>query len=247
MDAVISAGRRVLPRGYADFARQLVIWLGFVLAYQVARGAADRDVAQAFENGLAVMDVQREFGHLWELSLQGLLLSSDFLMTVTSWTYWLSQFTVLCLTLLFVYVRRNAAFLRFRNSILLANVLGLAGYVTFPTAPPRMFPEVGFVDVLARFSSLNHGSALIELASNPYAAMPSLHAADSFIVGLTMAALVRRRLFKLVWIAWPGWVAFCVIATGNHFWLDIAAGLAVAAVALAIVHRAALQRAYARA
>jgi membrane-associated phospholipid phosphatase len=235
MSAVIAAGRRALPRGYADFARQLSIWFGFLLAYQVARGIADREPAEAIQNGLAVVDVQHRFGDLWELSLQGLLLSSDFLMTLTSWTYWLSQFAVLGLALLYVYLRRNEAFLRFRNTILAANVIGLAGYVLFPTAPPRMFPELGFVDVLAQFASLNHGSAVVEIASNPYAAMPSLHAADSLIVGLTMAMLVRRKPLKALWLAWPVWVAFTVMSTANHFWLDIVAGAAVAAVAYALV------------
>jgi hypothetical protein len=242
MTAVIAAGRRMLPKGYADFGRQLLIWFGFLFVYQIVRGMADRSPTQALDNGLAVIDFQQRLGALWELSLQGLLLSSSFLQTLTSWTYWLSQFAVLGLALLYVYLRRNEAFLRFRNTILLANVVGLAGFVLFPTAPPRMFPEFGFVDVLARFSSLNHGSALVELASNPYAAMPSLHAADSLIVGLTMAVLVRRRAYKLLWLAWPCWVAFCVIATGNHFWLDIAAGLLVALLALTLVYGRSLRR-----
>ena len=247
MTAVIAAGRRVLPKGYADLARQMLIWFGFLFAYQIARGMADRSPAQAFDNGLAVIDFQQRLGGLWELSLQGLLLSSSFLQTLTSWTYWLSQFAVLGLALLYVYLRRNDAFLRFRNTVLAANVIGLAGYIAYPTAPPRMFHEFGFVDVLASFSSLNHGSAIIEFASNPYAAMPSLHAADSLIVGVTMALLVRRRAFKLLWLAWPAWVAFCVMATGNHFWLDIAAGAAVAGLAYAVVTAASLRAAPARA
>ncbi|MEX2210197.1 MAG: phosphatase PAP2 family protein [Gaiellaceae bacterium] len=242
MTAVIAAGRRALPRGYADFGRQLSIWFGFLIAYQVARGIADREPAEAIGNGLAVVDVQQRFGDLWELSLQGLLLSSDFLMTLTSWTYWLSQFAVLGLALLYVYLRRNEAFLRFRNTILAANVIGLVGYVAFPTAPPRMFPELGFVDVLAQFASLNHGSAVVEIASNPYAAMPSLHAADALIVGLMMAVLVRRRVAKVLWLAWPAWVSFTVMSTANHFWLDIVAGAAVAGIAYAVVSVRPLRR-----
>lgn len=236
MSAVIAAGRRALPRGYADFARQLAIWFGFYIAYQVARGLADRDVARAFENGREVIDIERRAGTLWELSLQGALHSSDVLMRLASWTYWLSQFAVLGLALLWVYLRRNESFLRFRNTVLLANLIGLVGYVTLPTAPPRMFPDYGFVDTLARFSSLNHGSAAIEFAANPYAAMPSLHASDALIVGVAMALIVRRPAFKLLWLAWPAWVSFAVMATGNHFWLDIAAGAVVAAVAAAIVY-----------
>jgi membrane-associated phospholipid phosphatase len=235
--AVVDAGRRALPHGYRDFARQLAIWFGWLLAYQIARGMADRSPAAAFENGLKVIDVERRLGALWELSLQGALVSSDFLIELSSITYWLSQFAVLGLSLLWVYLRRNEHFLRFRNTVLLANAIGLIGYVLLPTAPPRMFPDFGFVDTLAHFSAINHGSAAIELASNPYAAMPSLHAADALIVGVVMASIVRARWGKLLWLAWPAWVSFCVMATANHFWLDIAAGALVAGAAAAVVYR----------
>ena len=234
--------RRLLPKGWGDFALQISIWFGFLAAYQVARGLADRNAAEAFENGLKVIDIESRANALFELSLQGLVESSHLLAVATSWTYWLSQFTVLGLALLWVYLRRNEAFGRFRNLVMLANVIGLAGYVTLPTAPPRMFPDFGFVDTLARFASLNHGSGLIELASNPYAAMPSLHSADALIVGVTMALLVRRRWAKVLWLAWPPWVWFAVMATGNHFWLDIAAGILVALVAALVLERRVLFR-----
>ena len=67
MTALVSAGRRVLPRGYADFALQIVIWLGFYWAYQAVRGYADRDVGLAFENARRVVDIEQQFGSLWEL------------------------------------------------------------------------------------------------------------------------------------------------------------------------------------
>jgi hypothetical protein len=51
MTAAIAAGRRLFPRGYADFGYQLLIWFGFLAAYQVARGVADRDPTRAFANG----------------------------------------------------------------------------------------------------------------------------------------------------------------------------------------------------
>ncbi|MGH3131920.1 MAG: phosphatase PAP2 family protein, partial [Gaiellaceae bacterium] len=165
MSAVVSAGRRVLPLGYADFGRQLAIWFGFYVAYQVARGLADRDAARAFENGRQVIDLERRAGALFELSLQGFLGSSDLMIRLSSWTYWLSQFAVLGLALLWVYLRRNGSFLRFRNTVLVANMIGLVGYIALPTAPPRMFPDLGFVDTLAHFN-LNHGSAVIAFASN---------------------------------------------------------------------------------
>jgi membrane-associated phospholipid phosphatase len=94
-----------------------------------------------------------------------------------------------------------------------------------------MYPEEGFVDTLAQSSVLNHGSGLIQLAANPYAAMPSVHAADALIVGFAMAMLVRSRWARIAWTLWPSWVWFSVMATGNHFWLDIAGGAGLAVVA----------------
>jgi membrane-associated phospholipid phosphatase len=237
MTAAVAAGRRFLPRGYADFLRQLLIWFGFLFAYQIARGVADRDPSRAFANGWKVIDLEERLAGLGELTLQGWTQSSRFLEALVSWTYWNSEFTVVGLALLWVYLRRNESFMRFRNAILLANVLGLIGYVLLPTAPPRMFPAIGFGDTLAHFGGLNHGSGLIEFAANPYAAMPSLHAADALIVGLVLAGVCRRWWAKAVWLVWPVWVWFAVMATGNHFWLDVLAGVVLAALALALVYR----------
>jgi membrane-associated phospholipid phosphatase len=240
--AVLAAGRRYLPRGWSDFGLQIAIWFGFLAAYQVARGVADRDSTAAFTNGWHVINIERRAAGLYELTLQRLLDSSHALETIASWTYWLSEFAGVGLALLWVYLRRNEAFARFRNAILLANVLGLAGYVLVPTAPPRMFPGAGYVDTVAKLGGLNHGSGLVELAANPYAAMPSLHAADALIVGVVLVMVCRRWWTKALFALWPGWVWFCVMATGNHFWLDVVAGVAVAAVALAVVYRRSFRR-----
>ena len=246
MTAAIAAGRRLFPRGYADFGYQLLIWFGFLAAYQVARGVADRDPTRAFANGWRVIDVEQRLAGLGELTLQGWTQSSRVLETLVSWTYWNSEFTVIGLALLWVYFRRNAAFLRFRNTILLANVLGLIGYVFLPTAPPRLFTSMGFTDTLSQFGGLNHGSGLVELASNPYAAMPSLHAADALIVGVILASVVRHPAWKALWLLWPAWVWFAVMATGNHFWLDVVAGVLLALISLAIVYRTRFKSAIAR-
>jgi membrane-associated phospholipid phosphatase len=221
--------------GWRDLARQLVIWFGFLFAYQIARGLADRDPVKAFSNGLGVIGLEKHVHGLFELTLQRITVNSHFLTTLTSWTYWMSQFTVLGLALLWVYLRRHEHFARFRNTVLLANVIGLLGYVFLPTAPPRMFPQFGFVDTIASFG-INHGSGFVQLAANPYAAMPSLHSADALIVGLTLAFIVKRWYWKVLWLAWPAWVWFSVMATANHFWLDVVAGVGVAAVAAGILN-----------
>jgi membrane-associated phospholipid phosphatase len=236
--AVAAVGKRYLPRGWSHFGLQLAIWFGFLGVYQIARGMAGHDDGRAIANGLRVIGWERTHAHhLFELTFQNLAASSHALELAVSWTYWNSEFTVIGLALLWVYFRHNEAFTRFRNTILLANVLGLIGYVFIPTAPPRFFTSIGFSDTLGQFGGLNHGSGLVELASNPYAAMPSLHAADALIVGVVLASVVRRPVFKVLWLLWPAWVWFAVMATGNHFWLDVLAGIVLALITMAILYR----------
>lgn len=228
MSGLVRAGRRVLPRGWGDLGLQFVIWFGFLAAYQLARGATDRDQAKAFANGKRIVSLELHISHrLYELTIEQFVQQRHWLAEAASWTYWNSEFTVVGLALLWVYIAHHARFTRFRNSILLANVLGLFGYVFMPMAPPRLL-GLGFVNA--------HRDGLITLAANPYAAMPSLHACDSLIVGIVLANVVKHWWAKLFWCIWPAWVWFAVIATGNHFWFDCMAGTCVALLAMAVVY-----------
>ena len=227
---------RATPRGLPDFFLQLGVWFGFLFAYQIARGLGHHDATQAFVNGRLVISFEQKLHALIEVDVQDVIVrSGGWLVHAVNWTYWNSQFTVVGLALLWVYFKRNDSFLRLRNVLLLANMLALVGFVLMPTAPPRFFPEWGFVDTLAASSMLNHGSGIVQLAANQYAAMPSIHAADALILGFFMTSLVNSRVAKVLWTLWPSWVWFSVLATGNHFWLDVAAGVGLAALAGSIV------------
>ena len=57
-----------------------------------------------------------------------------------------------------------------------------------------------------------------------------------------MALLVQRRWAKVLWLLWAPWVWFAVMATGNHFWLDIVAGVLVALIAALVLERRLLFR-----
>ena len=236
------AEARRLPRGWAHLALQFAVWLGFYAAYQAARGAADRGIAEAFWNGTLVIEAENKLNTLIEPAVQGFVEQSQFLILATSYTYWLSQFAVVGVALLWVYFRHHERFAPFRNWLIAANLLGLVGYVLMPTAPPRMYPEWGFSDTLAEHASVNHDSGLISFAANPYAAMPSLHAMDALIVGIVMASVCRSWVSRALWLAWPAWVTFAVMGTGNHYWLDCLAGFALALLAAAILFRKRLPR-----
>jgi membrane-associated phospholipid phosphatase len=216
----------------------MAIWFGFAAAYQLARAASDRDTAKAFSNSFRVVSLElRITNRLYELTIEQFVVQRHWLAGLVSWTYWNSEFTVVGLALLWVYIVHHDAFTRFRNSVLLANVIGLFGYVFMPMAPPRLL-GLGFVN--------SHRDGLITLAANPYAAMPSLHACDSLIVGIVLAGQTRHWWAKLFWTIWPAWVWFAVVATGNHFWLDCIAGMFVAMLSTGVVYKRAGAVAFAR-
>lgn len=227
MERVVALGRSVLPRGWGHFWGQVVVWFGFYVSYLGVRHLVDRDPGKALVNGRWIIHFeQRTVHHLFELTMQRIADSSHFLLTAAAWTYWNSEFTVIGLALLWVYLRRHEGFSRFRNTILLANVVGLLGFWLMPTAPPWMFPDKGFV------AGVNHSSALLQSFGNSYAAMPSLHAADALIVGWFLVVTSRTLWAKALWALWPLWVWFCVVATANHYLLDVLAGIGVALFAL---------------
>jgi membrane-associated phospholipid phosphatase len=230
------AETRSSPTGRSvNLAFQAALWFGFVFGYQLIQAGAGQDRGRALANGLGVVELERDLVHgLVELRLQDVARDSGALHTFVALTYWSSEFAVVALALLWVYLRRREGFPRFRNTLIITNLIALVGFYVFPTAPPRKFPSLGFVDT-ANSSTPGHGHGLLPLPNDQYAAMPSLHSADALIVGVGLALLVRSRPIKAVWLLWPLAVWFSVLATANHFWLDIVGGIVVAGIgALAV-------------
>jgi membrane-associated phospholipid phosphatase len=119
---------------------------------------------------------------------------------------------------------------------MVAMAIALVLYAAYPTAPPRFMPEWGFSDSVAEFTGITASGSSADALYNPFAAVPSMHVAFALMLGLPMAAMARRTVVKALWWAYPLLVTFVVVATGNHWWFDAAAGAAVAAVsALAAV------------
>jgi membrane-associated phospholipid phosphatase len=99
--------------------------------------------------------------------------------------------------------------------------------------PPRLLGSLGFVDTFSS-ASLTFSSGIVKAFANPYAAMPSLHAGDALVLGIALASVVRSRPVKLAFAFWPVWVWFSLLATGNHFWLDVAAGVLLAGLGMTL-------------
>jgi membrane-associated phospholipid phosphatase len=220
-------------RGWTDLAREVALWAGFAVTYEVVRWAATGRRGAALSNAETLIRAERHLHFFVEGDVQRAILDSPrFVLHLADWTYWLAQFVVVFAAFTGVYLFRYRLYPTFRNAFFLANTVGLIVYLTIPLAPPRLFPQDGLVDTLRRFESLNLHSGLVRGLANPYAAMPSLHTADALIVGVMLCSATRRPWLRCVALAWPVWVCTALLATGNHFSLDIAAGLTLGAAAI---------------
>jgi hypothetical protein len=133
--------------------------------------------------------------------------------------------------LILLYRRRDAGFARERRAAVAAFTGALPAFLAFPCAPPRTLD--GFVDTLAsRGIDIEH--PFLVRFYNPIAAMPSQHLAFAVVTGTGVAARARSRPGRVAWRSYPALVALVVVATGNHYVLDVAAGAALGVAARAL-------------
>jgi membrane-associated phospholipid phosphatase len=226
-----------LPQGWGDLGRQIGLLLVVDLAYETVRGLADGQRSTAFAHGQQVIDIERATHTFFEPSLQAFFLPANWLVDFANQVYMNSQFAIVLGFFFWLYFFRNEAFYFVRNMFMVSMGLALVGYTLYPTAPPRLFPEYGFVDTINDFSNVNHDSALVRVFINPYAAVPSMHCAFALMVGVSAAKLSRHWYTRTLWSLWPLLVAWVVIVTGNHYWIDIGLGWMLAAISALVASR----------
>ena len=139
-----------------------------------------------------------------------------------------AQFTVTMAALVYIYLRHNASFYFVRNMFTVAMWTANVGFMLFPTAPPRFFPEWGFSDSVANFTRVGHDSVAVNSLVNPYAAVPSMHVAFALMIAVPLARLSKHRVTRVIWTVYPLLVAFVIIATANHFLADAVLGACTA-------------------
>ena len=133
--------------------------------------------------------------------------------------------------LVWAWLERRDAFSRARRAFVLTQVATVSVNLLLPAAPPWMSA--------ADAARAADGSQAVYLVQSPFAAMPSGHVAFAAFATATVISLVRTRWIRAVAATYLALVVAVVIVTGNHFWLDAAAGAAIAAVSLSLARGAA--------
>ena len=238
-DQVARRELAVLPRGgwrVAWAAGQVVLLLTILQAYTVLRRSVfQQPPDEAFANALNLIRWQGAVHLNIELDLQGWALRHDGVIDLVN-GYYRNLKPILYLCAVLACLLAPVAYRRVRRAFVLVTVLALPWYVIFPLAPPRFMAPYGypFVDTLNALSTTPNATEGFA-AANQYAAMPSMHMGWSSIAALWLAVTFRRRgVGAMLGLAHLTMMGYVVMVTGNHYVLDILAGLLMAGVAIAI-------------
>jgi hypothetical protein len=227
-----SAHRRLAPNGILDVFVQIAMFMAVYYTYRLTRGAIDspNGAIIAFSNARDLINVERATGLFFEPGVQQYTESFRPAIDLAAWIYMNAQTTICFSALVYIYVAHNDRYYFVRNMVMVAMVLALIGYVLYPVAPPRFFPEWGFHDSVSAFTGVSQQDVKINALFNPYAAVPSMHCANAIMIGLALAQLVKSRAARIFWSAYPAVMFWVVVSTGNHWTIDALLGGATAAV-----------------
>jgi hypothetical protein len=216
----------------------VVLWL--VWLYDQINNLAPLRRIVALHNAASVLALERSLNHSPELALDKWFAAHATLGLAVSYYYVAAHFCVTFGLLAYLWWRKPRAYRPLRTQLVIINLIGFAVFWLYPLAPPRMLANDGFRDIIAITGAVGdfHTGALATTADQ-YAAMPSLHIAWACWCAVVVWTVFRSRIARALAVVYPLMTAFVVLATGNHFLLDVLAGAAVAATAVAIEHAAA--------
>jgi hypothetical protein len=226
-------------------AWETAIVLALYALWQKAADWAVTSASGAAGHGLWVWRVERDVHLPSEVSVQRLVLHHSLWVHALNGFYAVVHVPALVVFLVWLYFRHPASYSRWRNvGAVLTGVCLLIQMI--PVMPPRLLPQLGFVDTAVRYGESVYGPGGIRIAPQ-LAAMPSVHVAWAVFIAVVVLAVSRSRWRWWV-LAHPALTVFAVVATANHWWLDgiVAAALLPAAIAVEAFARASWDRVAAR-
>ena len=225
---------------------EAAIIVGYYLVYTFVRnrfGSASVGNEHAFHNALHIIDIEKALHVFNEATVQSWFLGSHWFVRSLNIFYGSLHFIVTAAVLVWLGVRHAADYRRGRDAILFTTTIALVGFALFPLMPPRLLCDCPygagallsghdlptFVDTLTRDGGLwSFSNSTVQSLSNQYAAMPSLHVAWAVWCALVLVPRVRHRSTRVLAFLYPVLTTLAVVVTGNHWWLDAVAGLALA-------------------
>lgn len=221
--------------------RELIL-IGVVFGiYRWVQTIVRVDPGPAYRRGWDLLRAQQALGIDVEHPLNAFLAARPPLALAANYSYVICHGAVTCLMLVGLCWKAPRAYPVARLSLAIITVGAFVVFALAPTAPPRLLHDAGFVDTLSRWHTIGgYQSGMVASTADQFAAMPSLHIAWAVWAAVWFAREVRRTWAWLAAVAYPVLVSLVILATANHYVLDIAGGLAIAvageALATAVAH-----------
>jgi hypothetical protein len=224
--------------GWRRVSRELVLIAVFLAVYEEIRDHIVQAGGAAASHALSVVSAERVLGIFHERAVQALFTGSDTVTDAFNVYYGGTHFLVPAAALAWLLLRHPGRYARARTALAATTAVAFACFWLFPVAPPRLLPgSFGIVDTMRATGSGHVETTLISTAGDQYASMPSLHVAWAIWCALALYPVVRHRALRVLVAAYPVMTTLVVVATGNHFFLDAAAGTLLACLTWAAVAR----------
>jgi len=218
--------------------REAALALVLYAAYSFTRTLSDASFHEAAGTAHQILAIERSLGLDVELAVNTWLTGVPGLAVIACYFYALLHYLVTPAVLVWLFTRHRERYRPARTALVVGSGLALVGFAVLPTAPPRLMD--GYTDVLAAYSGWGWwggaASAPDGLAwmTNQLAAMPSLHVGWAAWCGAVGFRYASRPTVRAAALAYPLLTAVVVVATGNHYVLDVVAGVLVIAAPVAL-------------
>ncbi len=231
----LAAARLFVNRRHRVLVEAAMLVLVYEI-YNLSRGLVSAGRAVAVAHAHELVTLERWLRVDFERSVQRAVERVPGLVDVFDFEYATLHLIAAVAVLIWLYRKNTIDYVRYRFALVLSCLGAVAVFTAWPAAPPRM-AGIAIADSLAR-SGVNPDSRTLTIFYNPYAAFPSLHEAFAVVVGFYLVHATRTRIMRLVGVVYPLWIAIEVMATGNHFIVDVVAGGFLALAALWAAYRA---------
>lgn len=215
------------PREVAIFAIAYVLYFG-------VRAITEGTPASAMRHAHELIRFEQHLGIAWERGVQDEVVSTRFLLDAANAVYMYGHWPVIILTGVLLYRYRRHSYYELRNACLLSGLVGLAIFALYPVAPPRL-TDLPLVDTVTEQAE-GYRQLVPKALVNQYAAMPSFHAGWNVLLGIVVLRATRNRLLRGLAVAGPAAMVVAVVATANHFVVDVFAGVAIVLAGLFAIH-----------
>ena len=202
-----------------------------LVANLLARRLTLDDLDVAVSHAHSLLALQQRLGLDWEHAAQDGIAGLPWLSTLASWFYVWGYLPVLALALVVLFVRRPGDYAFLRNALLAGGIVGLPVYVLWPLAPPRL-TDLGYTDTIR--ATVVDGLARPVGVANEIGAMPSFHVGYLVVVSVVVWRVSRSVLVRAWCVLHPLVMCWAVLATANHWVLDLPAGVVLAVVGLTV-------------